>query len=711
MLRLLFTALGALVLSMVAHAEPYDAGHAEVELISERTTALPGETVYLALDKTLDEGWHVYWRNAGDAGLPPEIFWDEGPLGEKTEGEDFVWPVPKLLPVVEGEIMDYGYDDAVTLPFAVTVPEDALGSISFRGVADYLICKDVCIPESAPVSFTLFVGSAQEPDEKSAAKIAAALAAAPVPFEGEAAARSLDDEIQINLAPVDSALFADAWLRFFPFDNEIVHAADQAQSKGPQGASLTIPRAARETLGDTIDGVVVATRADGTRTGYTVSAKAGGQALAGTFGTAVSGIASDGGFAAAGGGLNLFALAGLTILGGLILNLMPCVLPVLSIKAMGMVSAASKDGGGHLRAHGLWYTAGVLASFAALAAAFVALRSVGEFWALGSLLQYPAVVAALALGAFVLGLWLLGVFEAGTSIQNIGSGAVSRGGSFGAFATGALAATAGAPCVGPFVGASLGAVLERPAVEVFFIYLMLGLGLALPFLLLSFVPNLARFLPKPGPWMERVKQFFAFPMFLTAAALLFVLGDQAGTGAVAWLVMGAALIAFGIWAMGAAGGRMRPAALVVGAIAIIGGLALPFSTARTQAAAATSGPTYSASVETEAWSVERVAQLTAEGRPVFVDFTATWCMICQANKRTTLTRPEVLSAMEAADMAFLVADFTNKDPAIAEELQRRGRPGVPMYLLFAPGESEPKILPQTLTPGLMQREIAAVTGN
>lgn len=709
MLRSLVLLACALAFSLTVRAEPYDAGHAEVELISERTTALPGETIYLALDKTLDEGWHVYWRNAGDAGLPPEIFWDEGPLGEKTEDEDFVWPIPKLLPVVEGEIMDYGYDDAVTLPFAVTVPEDALGSIIFRGVADYLICKDVCIPESAPVDFTLFIGTSQVPDEANAAKIATALAATPVPFEGETAIRETSDGLQLNLAPGTEGLLDETSLRFFPYQNEIVHAAVQSQSKGPNGASLDMRKAARESLSETLDGVVVATASDGTRSGYLISAPVVSAPLQGTFGTASPAFA--GSTIGAQEGINLLALAGLALLGGLVLNLMPCVLPVLSIKAMGMVSAAGSGDANHLKAHGLWYTAGVLLSFAALAAAFVALRSAGEFWALGSLLQYPIVVAALALGAFVLGLWLLGMFEAGTSIQNVGSGAASRSGNLGAFATGALAATAGAPCVGPFVGASLGAVLERPALEVFFIYLMLGLGLAVPFLLLSFVPGLARFLPKPGAWMERVKQFFAFPMFLTAAALLFVLGDQAGTGAVAWLAMAATLIAFGIWAMKSAGGAFKPIAIALGALAILGGIVLPFTTARTQLTAQAGTPTYATSVETEAWSPDRVAELTAEGRPVFVDFTATWCMICQANKRTTLTRPEVLSAMDTADMAFLVADFTNKDLMIADELKLRGRPGVPMYLMFAPGASEPKILPQTLTPGLMIREIDAVTRN
>lgn len=706
-MRALTLVLLVLCMALPARAEPYDAGNAVVDLISERKVAMPGETIYLALDQTLDEDWHVYWRNAGDAGLPPEIFWSEGPLGDSTSATDFTWPLPKLLPVVENEIMDYGYDDALTLPFQVTVPEDALGSIRFEGQADYLICKDICILETAPVSLTLFIGDRQEPDVENAAKIAAALDQAPLPYEGEAAAVLTDRTLQLNLAPDTPALLDGKAVRFFPYENEIFHAQTQAQTTGPRGTSLDMAADPNQPLGEMLEGVVAVTAADGTRTGYVISAPVRTAPLAGTYGTPFAGQAE----APTGPGVNLLLLAGLALLGGLVLNLMPCVLPVLTIKAMGMVSAASKGEDAHLREHGLWYTAGVLASFGALAAAFVALRSVGEFWALGSLLQYPVIVAILAMGAFLLGLWLLGVFEMGGSLQNFGSGLANRHGLVGAFATGALAATAGAPCVGPFVGASLGAVLERPALEVFFIYLMLGLGMALPFLALSFVPGLAGYLPKPGAWMERVKQFFAFPMFISAAALLFVLGDQAGTGAVAWLVMGASLVAFGIWALKTAGGQLKPIAMVAGALALIGGLSLPLSTARTLDPSQTASTAYAAKYETEPWSPERVAELTAEGRGVFVDFTATWCMICQANKRTTLTQPDVLAAMDAANITFLVADFTNKDPMIAEELKQRGRPGVPMYLLYGPGESNPKLLPQTLSPSLMKREIAAAAGH
>ncbi|MEO0465939.1 MAG: thioredoxin family protein [Pseudomonadota bacterium] len=706
------TVLTFIAVPLGAVAQPYDAGHAEVELISERDVAVPGETIYLALDKTIDEGWHVYWRNAGDAGLPPQIFWDESPLGKVTEDADFTWPLPKLLPVVEGEIMDYGYDDQLTLPFQLTVPRDAVGPIMLTGIADYLICKDVCIPETAPVSITIDVGAEQVPNSANAMKIASALMAAPRPFDGEAVVVAKNGSLDLSLAPTLDGQFVDGDLRFFPYGNEIVHAAGQDVSRGETGASLRLTPNTRNSVEGRLEGVVKVTGASGMESGYIVSAVLSDTTLAGTLGS--------GGFAASGSGesmstaptLGLLAIIGLAFLGGLVLNLMPCVLPVLSIKAMGMVQSASNGNAGELRSHGIAYTLGVLAAFAALAAAFVILRGFGEFWALGSLLQYPIIVAGLAIAAFLLGLWLFGVFELGTSVQNVGSSAANRGGTTGAFATGLLAATAGAPCVGPFMGVALGATLERPAAEVFLVYLVLGLGLAAPFLILSFLPQLSRFLPKPGAWMERVKQFFAFPMFLTAAALLVVLGQQAGHGAVGWLVAGAALIAFGIWALKSAGGSLRPVALGIGALALIGGIALPlYTSAKSKPAVAGTVTAYGAAFETEAWSPQRVAELTAEGKGVFVDFTATWCIICQANKRTTLTRTEVLQALADNDIVFLVADFTNKDQLIADELQLRNRPGVPMYLLFPPGQSEPRLLPQTLTPSLMLDQIAEVTGN
>ena len=714
MLPRLFCAIAAFLIATVlasasASAEPYDAGHARVELISERAAAVPGETVYLALHKELDEDWHVYWRNAGDAGLPPQILWDESPLGEVTEDADFTWPLPHEIAVVEGEIMDYGYDDAVTLPFAYTVPENAAGEIRFEGTADYLICKDVCIPETAPVAFTLKIEDAQVPDRRGARLIAEAIEAAPTAFAGAARYQLEGDALSLSLQPETPALLQGGTLRFFPYGDPIIHSAPQRLETGENGATLRMTADSYAPQEGALEGVIAVTRADGTRTGFAVSASEG-QLLAGTYGTLAAAPAVAGEGSLSWGGIA--AIAGLALLGGLILNLMPCVLPVLSIKAVGMVQAASHGEKAHLRAHGLWYTAGVLLTFLLIAGVFVALRAAGEFVSLGFQLQYPPVVAALALLVFAIGLWLTGFFELGTSVQGAGSGLAARQGSAGAFFTGVLAAVVGAPCVGPFLGVALGAVITQPALVVFLVFALMGLGLALPFLALSIAPGLQRILPRPGAWMERLKQFFAFPMFLTAVWLLDVLAQQAGSGAVSWTVAGAVALTFGIWLMRSVAGRGALVGRVAGAAAIGFGLYLALATAMRPVGAPVSQTAYSeAEFETVAWSPEAVEEALAEGKGVFVDFTAAWCVICQANKRTTLSRADVRGAMEAADIVFMVADFTNRDDVIAEELRRRGRAGVPMYLLYGPGEDEPKLLPQTLSPGLMLREIAAVSGS
>ena len=311
-------------------------------------------------------------------------------------------------------------------------------------------------------------------------------------------------------------------------------------------------------------------RAGGETEAYEVSAPIGSSPLAGTIGR-TGGISGSG----ASGSFNLFAIAGLALLGGLILNLMPCVLPVLSIKAVGMVQVATQGDRAHMRAHGIWYTIGVVVSFIVIAGIFLALRAAGELVSLGFQLQFPVIVAVLALVMFAIGLWLLGMFELGGSVQNVGGGLAAKQGKSGAFFTGVLAAVVGAPCVGPFLAAALGAVITRPAPTVIFVFFLIGLGMALPFLLLSFAPGLHRFLPKPGAWMDRLKQFFAFPMFLTAAWLLSVLGQQAGINAVMWTVVGATLIAFGVWALNSSGGKLKLIASGFGALMLLAGIALP----------------------------------------------------------------------------------------------------------------------------------------
>ncbi|CUS55734.1 Cytochrome c-type biogenesis protein DsbD,protein-disulfide reductase [hydrothermal vent metagenome] len=681
--------LAALMAMMpVAYAQPVDGGRAMVELITERERVEPGETFYAAIKMDLDAGWHVYWRNAGDAGLPPQVdVLDGSDITEASIGP-FVWPIPHLLPVVEGEIMDYGYDDRLVLPFPLTIPADAMGSVQLNLLADYLICEEICIPETAEVSLTLPVGPS-EPHIEDGMLISKWIAKAPRDFDGEARIDASSSPWKLSLK-TEGGFDPGSNIRFYPFGHEISHPADQPLSFGSDGATLSLTPA-DDSLEAALEGIVVVETPDGDRAGYTIAADQG-SVFENTAGIAARSASSGA------GGKSLIALALAAVIGGLILNLMPCVLPVLSIKAMGMVHAVASGHESEVRSHGLWYTGGVLLSFAALAAAIIAIREATGTANLGFQLQNGPTVAVLTLIMFVIGLWLLGMFELGTSIQNTGSSLASRSGSMGAFFTGVLAAVVGAPCIGPFLGAALGAVLDRPAISVLIVFLAMGLGLALPYLVLSFVPGLSRLLPKPGRWMETLKQFFAFPMFLTAALLLWTLGAVSGPAAVAWTVAGGTLIAFGIWLAKRGGGAL---AKTVAAIAVIAGLVYPALTANSSVAAGEGNAQYAEKYETEAWSPQRVAELTAEGRPVFVDFTATWCATCQLNKATTLKSKAVQNAFAAHDVAFLVADFTRKDPVIAGELKRRQRAGVPMYLWYAAGATEPEILPEVLSQKLV----------
>ena len=742
-----FAAIGLVSGVSNANAQPVDGGHAKVELISERSLAVPGETVWFGLSFEIEPNWHIYWANPGDAGIPPEISWREtGDVAAEDIGA-FEWPEPELLPVVPGQIMDYGYSDRVVLPFPVTLPDAADGPILFEGVADYLICEDICIPESADIRLLLSVGAAQLPDEFASNRIQEALAQVPPELDGNASISRRGDEWILSAAGPAIA-GARGETRFFPYGHEITHAADQNVEYGPDGLALTlVPAGATDEVPETLEGIVKI--GDLVRE---VSATQG-SVLGGTTGETFAGGATP-------IGTNLFVLMGFALIGGLILNLMPCVLPVLSIKAIGLVSATANGNASEARQHGLWYAAGVLVSFAALAIAVLSVRAATGIAIWGFWLQNPILVTALILIIFIIGLWLLDLFELGTSVQSVGSGLAAKQGSAGAFFTGVLAAIVGAPCTGPFLGAALGAVMSQPAMNVVLVLLTMGLGMALPFLVLSFSPGLQRFIPKPGAWMETLKQVFAFPMFLTAAWLLSVLGALAGYRVAAMVVAGAALIAFGVWALKSAGQGAKAILLSVLGLAIIipvfglisatsasealigaawlvaliaafiviarlnsevsgqiakglAGLAIavglvwPLAQARTALGSDVQVEAYSAKYETEAWSPERVAELTSQGRAVFVDFTAEWCVTCQANKLQTLQTQHVVEAFEAGNVAFLVADFTNGNTLIAQELQKHNRAGVPMYLWYAPGETEPDVLPELLSIDLVTGLVAA----
>jgi thiol:disulfide interchange protein DsbD len=602
------------------------------------------------------------------------------------------WPTPGKLPI--GPLMNYGYEGTLLLPVAVTVPPDFKADmLSVKLRAEWLVCKDVCIPEEGEFALDL---PAQAATAGHAALFAAARAALPQPVPGARATAAVEGgELVVRVVGLPADWQGRA-LTFFPETAGVINNAAQPQSAWQGGEwSARVPLDPQRSASPQAMPAVLA--APGQVAGLSVQvalttpwpAAAAptaslGEAVVAAPAPAVTPTAPPVGLALA----LLFALAG-----GVLLNLMPCVFPVLSLKVLGF--AVHGDNRRALLAGGLAYTAGVVLSFVALASLLLALRAGGEQLGWGFQLQSPAVVATLAALFTLIGLNLAGVFELGSVLPGSVAALRARHPVVDSLLTGVLAVAVASPCTAPFMGASLGLAVTLPAWQALAVFATLGLGMALPFLAASVSPALARRLPRPGVWMAHFKTVMAFPMFATVVWLVWVLGQQAGIDGAAALLALLLALAFAAWALGspALGPRARggfgAAALVLVAAALF--WAVP--ALRHEAAAQVPG----AGEAWQPWSVQRVAQAQAAGRPVFVDFTAAWCVTCQFNKRTTLARPEVQAAFAARRVLLLRADWTRRDAAITAELARLGRSGVPVYALYSPGVAGPRLLSEILS--------------
>ena len=692
-MRFLLGAISALLLSGAATAQPVNTGHLTAELVTSAQGIAPGQTIHVALRQQIQKGWHTYWRNAGDSGEATKLAWTLPPAWTVS---DFTWPVPHRLPV--GPLVNYGYEGEVILPVQLTAPANATpgSTVTLKGKADFLVCADICIPESANLELRLPVTAGPAPaDPAWGAKIAKALAEAPKPagLTGafEAAAGTL--KLAITGAPLKGADMADAY--FFPFsDAAIDHAKPQAIERGPEGLTLTVASGygfQGATPPKELAGVLVV----GGK-GYEVVAAPGPPP------STASGLGpppARAGPGAAGADLGLLPAIAFAFLGGLILNLMPCVFPVLAMKAASLAGHGGDHG--EARRQGLAFGVGVLATFLALAVALIALRTAGSAVGWGFQLQDPPAVAALALLMLLVALNLSGVFEVGTSMQGVGSGLAARGGLAGSFFTGALAVAVAAPCTAPFMGPALGWALTQPPVAALAVFLGLGLGFAAPFVAVTFAPALIERLPRPGPWMDGFKKLLAFPMYGAVAWLVWVLTVQVGSDAVPRVLGAAVVLALAAWLFGivqrrnAAGGRpvaLAATAAVLAVAAAIGGAVWPaYATPETAPQAA--------ELDEETYTPERLAALRAEGRPVLVNYTAAWCVSCQVNDRVALSTKSVADALGRNNAVYLKADWTKRDAAIAAELASFGRAGVPLYLVYGAKGGEPVILPSILTAG------------
>jgi thiol:disulfide interchange protein len=686
-------ALAALVAGPAAQSAPVDSGHVMVEL-APQGAAVPGSTIYVALRQKLDKGWHTYWRNPGDSGEATRIKWT---LPSGWSAGDIVWATPHRLPV--GPLVNYGYEDEVLLPVPITVPASARPGQTVRidAAVAMLVCEEICIPEDAKVSLDLPVSAEPKPNVQWGRKVETALADAPKAAGLAAAMIHVGPSLKLAVtgAPLRGADVSKAY--FFPFDGAVIdHAKPQPIERGPEGLTLTLaPGYAFQ--GPEPPKSIAGVLSLGDRA-YEVEAPAG-PAPAGAAGLGAP-SASGGGGAAVGIGLPL-ALA-FAFLGGVVLNLMPCVFPILSMKA------ASLAGHGHepraARLQGLAFTGGVLLTFVALAAVLIAAKAAGAAVGWGFQLQSPAVVAGLALLMLLVALNLSGVYELGTSAQGAGGSLASRGGMAGAFFTGVLAVVVAAPCTAPFMAGALGFALTQSAPVALAVFAVLGLGFAAPFLALSLSPALLRRLPRPGPWMDVLRRLLAFPMYAAAGWLVWVLTLQAGTMALAAMIAAAVAVALAAWLWGLGQRSGRPllprgfaAAAGVAAIALV---ALAARSPAPGAAASAGGSAVAGELPSQPFTPERLAELRGQGRPVLVNFTAAWCVTCQVNERVALSRKAVADAFEKNQVVYLKADWTNRDAVIARTLAEHGRAGVPLYLLYGTDPAGPPVvLPQLLTEG------------
>ena len=703
-------AIAMLVHAFIASAAPVNTGHVTAELVAERQALVPGETATVALRLAIDAGWHTYWRNPGESGLPTTLEWH---LPPGYAAGSIAWPAPHAL--AAGPLINYGYEGQVFHLVAVTVPPDAHPGTeaALAARADWLVCKETCIPEGADLTLTLPVSERAAADARWQPAISRTRDELPraMPAAWNAQARAAGSTITLQLA---AGADPQQRMQFFADrEREIEPSVPQRLTLRDGRAELLLPVSHELAPGlSRLQGVLTAEpglRVDG----RIVSAVAIDVPVAGT---AVAGPkpvqdtpTTDFSASATGTSLSLPLALMFALGGGLLLNLMPCVFPVLSLKALALVTSDAHDRAA-VRREGVAFAIGVVVAFVMLGAAIVGLRAAGEQLGWGFQLQSPAVVSALALLFFVMALNLSGVFEFATLLPSSLASWTHSNPSVNAFASGVLAVAIASPCTAPFMGAALGYALAEHAGVTLAVFVALGTGMALPYVALAWFPAWRRMLPRPGGWMVQLKQLLAFPLYATVAWLVWVLGAQVGNDAVMRIGATLVLVAFALWAwrMWRGGGRFGWAtAAIIGAI-VGAAIAWPLLGIDRDRLAAANAPAGGASSDGwEPYSAQRVAELVEQRRLVFIDFTAAWCVTCQVNKRLVLTDPGVRRAFIRADAALLRADWTRRDPAITRALATLGRSGVPVYVLYRKG-GEPLLLPEVLQ---RQALIDAIAGS
>ncbi len=661
-------------------AGPYKAEHLTVELVTLAPQIASGGQLQIGLSFTLEEHWHVYWVNAGDSGEPPVIKWA---LPKGISAGPLQYPAPQRLPL--GPFMDFGYEDQVTFPITLSaVPKTKPGKVHLDAHVNWLVCSSQCFPGKAHLGIDLNVAPGPLPDPPLVGALGAAIKSLPTPLPETMSASAVGDAKHIVFTLKTGGSEED--IELYPFDPEVIaNAADQAVQSLPDGVSVTLKRAddspalprqlhALIKLSDTQIYDVTAPLVAGVVPGAAVTPKLAGQSEA--------------------TGITLVSAIGLAFVGGILLNLMPCVFPVLFLKGLALVNASGAERK-HQRAHGLVYTLGILVSFWAVVGVLLVLRAGGSQFGWGFQLQSPAFVAVLASLLFFFALSLAGLFDVGLTLTSAGGSLAQKQGYAGSFFTGVLATVVATPCTAPLMGAAIGFALAQSSIVAFGVFTALALGLALPYLVLSWQPAWTAILPRPGAWMEVLKQLTAVPLFATAIWLAWVYGSlfaKDGIDRVAWLLACFLALAIAGWTLGRWPAKWGSTAAAVLLIAL--GLALTLRQPK---------------AEVEKWTPYTTASLDAaraSGHPVFVDFTAAWCLSCKVNEGAVLKSEEVLKQFADSKVVLLKADWTQHDDFITQQLAALGRSGVPTYVIYPPGKnSNPDVLPELLTKSIVLKAL------
>ncbi|MGA7156704.1 MAG: thioredoxin family protein [Acidobacteriaceae bacterium] len=656
---------------------PVKAEHLTAELTTLSPQIAAGGTVQAGLVLTIEEHWHVYWINAGDSGEPPAIKWT---LPEGITAGPLQFPPPTRLPL--GPLMDFGYEDGVAFPVTLTAsPTMKPGKVHLDAHVTWLVCSSVCLPGKAHLGLDLTVVKGPVGAAPAVGALGSALASLPKALPATMSATAVGNGKNFLITLKTGTKETDA--AFYPFDAEqIDNAAEQPVESLADGIKIWVKQASDATsMPTTLHGLVELSPTEAYD--FTVPVTQGVV-------PAPPARANKNPDTSAAPDLTAFNAIGLAFLGGLLLNLMPCVFPVLFLKGLSLVHSADEERG-RQRSHGLMYTAGIVVSFWAIVAVLLVLRAGGRELGWGFQLQSPGFVAVLASLVFFLGLSLAGQFEIGLGLTSAGGNLAKKPGLTGSFFTGVLATVVATPCMAPLMGAAVGFALVQAAWVTFVVFTALALGLALPYLLLTMQPQWTRFLPRPGAWMETLKQLVAVPLFGTAIWLTWVYGQlysPVGVDRMAWLLSGFLVLAIAGWALGKWPAKWGSAITAVVLIALA--LALPL---------------HKPTVDKLVWKPYNEANFAAAratGDPVFIDFTAAWCLSCQVNERAVLQSKDVEHALAKNHMQLLKADWTQYDPMITKELAAVGRSGVPTYVIYPPGNvSNADVLPELLTKSIV----------